>query len=309
VYILQFELLPVTMVNAEDLPALMEREKGKRQHTVYGCYLGPQHLARRKDGGAFSKAEYYENPSLYEGSFFDKIAPYTTVLVNGMYWDARFPRLLTTEQMGKLSANGRPTLRAIADITCDLGGSLEFCEESTNFENPYYEWDGAANKTTTVGDSERGVCVLAVDILPTALPSDASKFFGDRLLPILKDLLEAHKLGASSTSLLSKAMITHKKALTKNYQYIQRYREERERLERDTSRHLSNRPRRVVLVQGHLFDSKFINTAFDMAEKKGDFEIMDFMVVPNLASGPRESQVILGLSGEDEETVNSKCGF
>jgi hypothetical protein len=80
-------------------------------------------------------------------------------------------------------------------------------------------------------------------------------------------------------------------------------------LERDTSRHLSNRPRRVVLVQGHLFDSKFINTAFDMAEKKGDFEIMDFMVVPNLASGPRESQVILGLSGEDEETVNSKCGF
>lgn len=256
------------MVSPEDLPALMEREKGKPQHTVYGCYLGPEHLARRKDGGVFSKEDYYNNPSAYEGSFHDKIAPYTTVLVNGMYWDARFPRLLTTQQMADLSANGRPTLRAISDITCDLGGSLEFCENSTYFENPFYEWDAENNRTTNVAGSPNGVCVQAVDILPTALPRDASKWFGDHLMPILKDLLEAQKLGSSTTSTLSSAMITHKKSLQKNFQYIQRYREERERVESD-SRHLSNRPRRVVLVQGHLFDSKFINTAFDMAEKKG----------------------------------------
>jgi hypothetical protein len=47
----------------------------------------------------------------------------------GMYWDHRFPRLLTTEQMAGLaqgSGGFRPQrLRAIADVSCDLGGSLE----------------------------------------------------------------------------------------------------------------------------------------------------------------------------------------
>lgn len=70
--------------------------------------------------------------------------------------DARFPRLLTTAQMQALADsdtnNGaKPRLRAIADISCDLGGSLEFCTKTTTFEQPYYEWNpGAAEQSPKV---------------------------------------------------------------------------------------------------------------------------------------------------------------
>ena len=40
-----------------------------------------------------------------------------------------------------------------------------------------------------MGSSDDGVVVLAVDILPTALPRDATNHFGDALLPILQDFL------------------------------------------------------------------------------------------------------------------------
>ena len=50
-------------------------------------------------------------------------------------------------------------------------------------------------------------------------------------------------------------------------------------------------PQCALLLQGHLFDSKFINTAFDVIEKRGAFEILDFLVVPNLENLARESQM------------------
>jgi len=297
-----FELLPVTMVDPSELPALMEKEKGKRQHTVYGCYLGPEHLARRKDGGAFNKEEYYKNPSLYEGSFHDTIAPYTTAVVNGKYWDARFPRLLTTSQMRNLSMNGRPRIRAIADIPCDLEGSLEFCGKLTTLENPFYEWDAMTGKNRNVGDSNRGVAIMSMDTPATALSRDASKHFGDNLMPILKNLLTAQSMGLPHTPLLTPAMITHRKELCGHYQYIQQFREERERLSSDISQQRENKPHRVLLLQGHLFDSMFTNTALDMVSKKGNFEILDFIVM-NTVSAQRESQLILDVTADSDDVL------
>ena len=58
-----------------------------------------EEIVRRKDGGKFNKAEYYSNPDAYESTFAERIAPYTSVLVNCLYWDQRYPRLLTTQQV------------------------------------------------------------------------------------------------------------------------------------------------------------------------------------------------------------------
>jgi len=127
------------------------------------------------------------------GIFHRRVAPYASVLVNGMYWDARYPRLLTAEHMAALAAlapEGRPRLRAIADVACDLGGGLAFATRATTPDQPCYEWDAAARaESRGVGQSRSGVVVLAVDILPTALPLDASAHFGDHFLPLLLDLL------------------------------------------------------------------------------------------------------------------------
>lgn len=50
--------------------------------------------------------------------------------VNCMYWERRFPRLLGIYQLQQLMKSGSP-LVGICDITCDIGGSIEFVDKST----------------------------------------------------------------------------------------------------------------------------------------------------------------------------------
>lgn len=56
-----------------------------------------------------------------------------------MYWEKRFPRLLSTKQLQELMKNGCP-LVGVSDITCDIGGSLEFVNNSTSIEKPFFRW-------------------------------------------------------------------------------------------------------------------------------------------------------------------------
>ncbi|KAJ1482941.1 hypothetical protein T484DRAFT_1802417 [Baffinella frigidus] len=59
-----FSLLPHTMVSPEELATLPPDP-----HRLFGCVVEADHMAARKDGGAFSKAEYYKDPSEYQGIF------------------------------------------------------------------------------------------------------------------------------------------------------------------------------------------------------------------------------------------------
>lgn len=53
-----------------------------------------------------------------------------------MYWEKRFPRLMTTTQLQDLIRKGCP-LVGIADITCDVGGSIEFVKQTTTIDSPF----------------------------------------------------------------------------------------------------------------------------------------------------------------------------
>ncbi len=53
-------------------------------------------MVRRKDG-VFNKQEYYKSPELYEPIFHEQYARHMSVIVNCMFWDYKFPRLLTRE--------------------------------------------------------------------------------------------------------------------------------------------------------------------------------------------------------------------
>jgi alpha-aminoadipic semialdehyde synthase len=110
-----------------------------------------------------------------------------------MYWDAAYPRLITADQLSELAKrsplNGSKRglmLRAVADISCDIEGSIGFLTHSTTFDQPYFEWDATKQQESPkIGAAEQGVLLLGVDILPTALPKEASKHFGDQLVPLL----------------------------------------------------------------------------------------------------------------------------
>lgn len=59
--------------------------------------------------------------------------------VNCMYWERRFPRLLTIKQIQDLMRNGCP-LVGICDITCDVEGSIEFINQTTLIDSPFFRY-------------------------------------------------------------------------------------------------------------------------------------------------------------------------
>jgi len=58
--------------------------------------LSSEDISRRKDGQPFDKKHYYSSPDEYEG-YFEEYLPYMTWLVHGIYWEAKYPRVLTRE--------------------------------------------------------------------------------------------------------------------------------------------------------------------------------------------------------------------
>ncbi|KAJ3328333.1 hypothetical protein HDU76_010155, partial [Blyttiomyces sp. JEL0837] len=115
-----FKCLPHTWVKAGDLKKLVE-DKNFDNHKVYGCQVEMEDYIVKKDGGPFSREEYLAHPERFTSVFHEKIAPYATMIVNGIFWDERYPRLLTKEQTRKLAKENRLRLLQVADISCDIG--------------------------------------------------------------------------------------------------------------------------------------------------------------------------------------------
>ncbi len=67
-----------------------------------------------------------------------QVLPFTSCLINCMYWDARFPRLITNDQMAQLTMERRSRLIGISDISCDVQGGVEFLTHSTTIEKPFF---------------------------------------------------------------------------------------------------------------------------------------------------------------------------
>lgn len=104
-----FKLLPHEMISSSNLEEV--RSKTGPQRRVYGLVVEQQDMVCHKTefatvGKPFDKTHYRENPNEYQGIFHEKIAPHINVLVNCMYWDERYPRLLTKEQLRNLHNSG-----------------------------------------------------------------------------------------------------------------------------------------------------------------------------------------------------------
>ena len=76
-----FAHLPHEMVSVDDLPELW---KDWDPHKVYGVLTTSKDHVAHINGEEFSKSDYYSYPENYRPIFHETIAPYTTVLVNGI---------------------------------------------------------------------------------------------------------------------------------------------------------------------------------------------------------------------------------
>ncbi|KAJ1418760.1 Saccharopine dehydrogenase, NADP binding domain [Sesbania bispinosa] len=271
-----FKLLPHTFVDPSRLCDLQKmdtnqsRYASKRVFQVYGCIVTAQDMVEHKDPmKVFDKADYYAHPEHYNPIFHEKVAPYASVIVNCMYWEKRFPQLLSYKQIQDLTRKGCP-LVGVADITCDIGGSLEFVNRTTSIDSPFFRYDSITDSYHDDMEGD-GVICLAVDILPTEFAKEASQYFGNVLSQFVINLASATDI-TKLPAHLWRACIVHGGVLTSLYDYIPRMRHsDSEEVSENSANSLSNKRKYSISVSlsGHLFDQFLINEALDIIEAAG----------------------------------------
>lgn len=234
--------LPVEYVEPHELKDVSETQDLSK---VYATVLSRHHHLMRKSDGMYDPMEYENHPELYTSHFRTSVAPYTTCLINGIYWDPHTPRLLRRLDAQKLIrpskssrvfAEGSPRLPhkllAICDISADTGGSIEFMTECTTIDKPFcmYDADQHIDHDSVEGN---GILMCSIDNLPAQLPIEATEYFGDRLFPYIWEMLPSDATRPLEEEEFSPqvrdAVITSNGALTPKFEYIEKLRERREK--------------------------------------------------------------------------------
>jgi len=193
-------------------------------HCLYQTTFREEDLVETTDGRAFELRDYYDHPEGYS-SVTDRYLSQLTVLMNCNYWDERYPRLVTKEQLRVMwSGDTSPRLRVIGDLGCDVEGAVECTLKCTEPSDPVYVYD-PVKETINSGVDGFGPVVLAVDILPAELPREASEEFSSALGSLVPTLARANfDVPFSELALppeLLGAVIVHRGKLTPNYRYIE----------------------------------------------------------------------------------------
>ncbi len=218
-------LLPLKEITPDELPTLHERDD-RPGNVIYKVVFKEHHISKPKDPNAeFELRDYYAHPEKYENQF-EKYVPHLSILMNCMYWDDRYPRIITKDFLEKLYKEGEPRLKVIGDITCDPDGSIECMHKGTEIENPVFVYDPGKRKPI-YGFKGDGILVMAVDILPSELPRDSSLAFSSALEPFIPSIMKAdYNKSFEDINLpgpIKRAMILHKGELTPDYEYLKDY--------------------------------------------------------------------------------------
>ena len=174
-------------------------------------------------GTPFVLQDYYKHPENYRG-VFDRHLPHLDLLMNTIYWDERYPRLVTRRWARAHYGDGRqPRLQVIGDISCDIGGGVELNVGTTDPDEPCYVFDPATDKVVP-GVAGEGPVVMAVDNLPCELPREASERFS-RVLRAMVPTLAAADFTVEFADLqlpdhLKNAVVAHRGELTPAYRYL-----------------------------------------------------------------------------------------
>ncbi len=169
---------------------------------------------KHKEGNPFNRTEFYKSPQQYEADFL-KYTKVADILIAGAYWDPNAPKLFKREDILEPGFK----IKVIADITCDIEGSIPSTKQPTTIEEPIFDFNPSEDKVEAPLTDEANITVMAVDNLPCELPRDASKDFGYELVHhVLPNLLYE-----DTDAIISRATIAQNGRLTSHYSYLQDY--------------------------------------------------------------------------------------
>jgi len=173
----------------------------------------------------FDLQEYHGHPERYRAGF-ERYLPRLHALVNCIYWEPRYPRLVTKEAVRTLYAGGQPTLRVIGDVSCDVEGAIEVTVKATEPDDPVYVYEPNTGEIRS-GIEGHGPVLMAVEILPSELPREASTYFSGILKGFVPAIAAAdYGLDFNALDLipeLKRAVICHHGELTPDYRTIEKH--------------------------------------------------------------------------------------
>ena len=176
--------------------------------------LNARNYNRKKEGQTFSRNGFYQTPQMYEADFV-KYAAEADLLIASAFWDPKAPTLFDRKEI--LSDDFKITV--VADITCDIEGSIPCTRQPSTIEDPIYDYNPSDDQVENPLTDEANITVMAVDNLPCELPRDASTDFGDvmveRVLPEL--------LGNDAAGVIQRGTIAKNGKLTERFSYLQDY--------------------------------------------------------------------------------------
>jgi alpha-aminoadipic semialdehyde synthase len=220
------DMLPIIEIEPEEVAALSGSSDFSRHHLYKVVFKEWHSVEPVSPDVAFELQDYYDHPEKYQG-VFERYMPYLTVLVNAIYWTDAYPRLVTKAYLKKLfGGKDTPLLRVIGDISCDVEGAIESTVKSTEPGDPIYVYNPLTGSVTD-GHAGPGVVVMAVDILPSELPREASADFSRILKPFIPSIaqcdLSAPFEECGLPPEIKRAVIAYQGRLTPDYAYIEEF--------------------------------------------------------------------------------------
>lgn len=219
------DVLPVKEIKPEEIESIY---KNPSNTVIYKVVFKEEHMVEPvAPDKTFDLSDYYHHPEGYR-PVFERYIPYLSILMNCIYWNAQYPRLVTKEYLKKSFQKKEKTrLKVIGDISVDIKGAIECTEKTTSTDAPVFVYNPLTD-TIQDGYAGDGVVVLAVDNLPCELSHEASQYFSETLLRFVPDIMTADFSIADFEALplpfeIKNAVVLYQGKLTPNYRYINKY--------------------------------------------------------------------------------------
>jgi alpha-aminoadipic semialdehyde synthase len=220
------DLLPIKEISPNEIFPLVEGAEYSKNH-IYKVVFKEEHTVEPIfSADRFELQDYYDHPEKYR-SKFETYIPHLSLFMNCIYWDKRYPKLVTKKYLKQLYADKeKPRLRVIGDISCDIEGSVECNLKWTEPDKPIYVYDPFEDKAID-GYEGNGPVVLAVDNLPCEISKEASIYFSQVLKPFIPEIVKADfSVDFGQCNLpppIKNAVIVYHGELTPNYRYLKNH--------------------------------------------------------------------------------------